>query len=323
MTACYELSIASRYNAGLPDNKLHRIECGVSKSVDHFAVNKKTMEHTPEHEVVLPHALIQLATVNWEGVEETPPYPGYVLSQRLSENHPPLRIGNMAAAEILPRVHSVGFLPPGCPIRLLPVEKPLRVLYCMFDTDYFEEVTGIAQTQWDQQLGSLLAIKNKRLEILMQEIYGELMQPDFGYERVLESVSVMILVELSRYSRQLSQKKSGEGVLAPWQLRRIQERIQASQQLGYPSLAELAALCGISQGHLARTFKASTGWQIHKYIAEERLKAAKQLLAEAQMSCEEVSACLGFKSSAYFSTVFRRMTGQTPSEYRNAKRAEK
>ncbi len=283
------------------------------------------MEHKTEIEVALPNVLVQLATVNWEGIEETPPYPGYTLSQRLSDNHSPLRIGNLTAPEVMPRVRSIGFLPPGCPIRLLPVENPLRVLYCMFDKDYFEANTGIPQAQWDEQLGSLIALKNKRIEILMQEIFAELIQPDFGCERVIEAASTMIIIELARYSRQLARKQSGRGdslALAPWQLRRIQERIQASLDLGYPNLSELAELCGISQGHLARTFKASTGWQIHKYIAEERLKTAKIMLAHAQLSCEEVSARLGFKSSAYFSTVFRRMTGKTPSEYRAEIRAK-
>lgn len=79
-----------------------------------------TMEHKAEIEVVLPHVLVQLATVNWEGIEETPPYPGYMLSQRLSTDHPPLRLGSISAPEVLPRVRSVGFLPPGRPIRLLP-----------------------------------------------------------------------------------------------------------------------------------------------------------------------------------------------------------
>ncbi len=277
------------------------------------------MEHKVEIEIALSNVLVQLATVSWKGIEEAPPSFGYTLSQRLSDHHSPLRIGNLSAPEVLPRVHSVGFLPPGRSVRLFPVENPLRVLYCMFDKDFFERTTGIAQQQWDEQLGSLVAIKNRRLEILMQEIYAELIQPDFGYALVIEAASTMILMELARYSRLLDRKKSKHGdssTLAPWQLRRIQERIHASLELGYPSLADLADLCGISQGHLARTFKASTGWQIHKYIAEERLRAAKTMLADAQLSCEEVSMRLGFKSPAYFSTAFRRMTGKTPSEYR-------
>lgn len=104
--------------------------------------------------------------------------------------------------------------------------------------------------------------------------------------------------------------------MAPWQLRRIEERIQASLELGYPDSSELANLCGVSQGHLARAFKASTGWQIHRYIAEQRLDAAKTMLAEERVSCEEVSLRLGFTSAGYFSTAFRRMTGKTPREFR-------
>lgn len=277
------------------------------------------MEYCIEKEVTLANVLVQLVTVKWGGIEETPPYHGYSLSQRLSDNHSPLRIGNLSTPEVLPRVRSVGFLPPDRSVRLFPVEKPLRVLYCMFEKDYFENATGSTQQQWNDQLGLLVSVKNKRLEILMQEIYGELVQPDYGYERVIEAASTMILMELARYIRHLGRKNAKHGdslALAPWQLRRIQERIQASLELGYPNLAELAELCGISQGHLMRSFKASTGWQIHKYIADERLETAKAMLAQEKFSCEEVSVRLGYKSPAYFSTAFRHMTGKTPTEFR-------
>ena len=151
----------------------------------------------------------------------------------------------------------------------------------------------------------------------MQEIYAELEQPGFAQEFLIESVCDMMLVELARHVRQLNRKGSKSNLaLAPWQLRRIQERIQASLEMGYPNLNELANLCGISQGHLARSFKAATGWQIHKYITEERLKAAKMMLTKTQLSCEQVAVRLGFKNPGYFSTSFRRMTGKTPTEFR-------
>ena len=284
------------------------------------------MEHCIEKEIVFPNVTVQLATVNLAAVEETrPPHDDYYLCQRLSENHSPLRIGNIGAREAFPRVRSVGFLPPGCPVRLFPVETPFRLLNCIFHKDFFESTAEITPELWNEHTGSLVSIRNKRLEIMMQEIYAELVRPGFAHELLIEAASTMILVELARYARQLERKSSKYGAslaLAPWQLRRVQERIRASLEMGYPSLAELAEMCGISQSHLMRTFKASTGWQIHKYIAEERLSAAKQMLAEDQINSKEISAKLGFRSPAYFATAFRRMTGKTPSEFRSEIRAK-
>lgn len=283
------------------------------------AVMVDRMELRIEAEVQRPSVLVQLASVRWGGTERTPSYEGYAISQRLSENHPPLRIDNLRAPDVLPRVRSVGFLPPGSTVDLLPIGQPLRVLYCVFDERHFEQATQVPRAVWEEHVASLVSIKNARLEMLMQEIQAELLQPGFGSELLIEATCMMVVVELARHVRQLPQgngKGSTNLAMAPWQMRRIQERIRDATEIGYPSIAELASLCGVSQGHLARTFKATTGWQLHRYIAEERLQAAKELLAHADLSCEEVAAKLGFTSAAYFSTAFRRMTGKTPTEFR-------
>lgn len=282
------------------------------------------MEQNIEKELRFTHVTVQLATVNWGSVEEIirPPHVDYYLCQRLSDSHSPLRIGDVAAREAFPRVRSVGFLPPDCPVRFFPDESPLRVLNCIFDKSYFEQVTKIKPELWHEHTESLVSIRNKRLEILMQEVYAELVQPGFAAELQIEAACTMMMVELARYARQLERKSSSGMALAPWQLRRIQERIQVALELGYPNLNELAELCGISQSHLMRSFKSATGWQIHKYIAEERLNVAKRMLAEEQSSAKEIAIRLGFRSPAYFATAFRRMTGKTPSEYRSEVRAK-
>ena len=193
------------------------------------------MQQHLEKELILPDVTVQLATIRWEGMGERPPYPGYSLFQRLSDNHSPLRIGNLSAPEVLPRMRSVGFLPPGVSIRLFPIEKPLRVLYCFYDAGHVERTTEIAREQWEEHTGSLVALRNKRLEILMQEIYAELEQPGFAHSLLIEAVTTLMLVELARHLRQLDRKRSRHGdsmALAAWQLRRIQERIQASAEDG-------------------------------------------------------------------------------------------
>jgi len=277
------------------------------------------IQHRLEKELSLSNVTVKLATITWEGLGQKPPFPCYSLFQRLSENHSSLRIGNLSTPEVLPRVRSVGFLPPHYRVQLFPLEQPLRVLYCFYDADFVEDTTGVTRERWERHAGPLAALRNRRLEILMQEIYAELDQPGFGHRLLIESVTTMMLVELARCARQLDRNHSRQGdslPLAHWQLRRIQERIQASLDLGYPSLSELASLCGVSQGYLARAFKVATGWQIHKYICEERVNTAKTMLACERLSCEEVSVRLGFKSPGYFSTAFRRQTGKTPREFR-------
>jgi AraC family transcriptional regulator len=281
------------------------------------------VQHNLEKEVVLSNVTVQLATISWDRIGASPQHPSYALFQRLSDNHSPVRIGNLSAPDVLPRVRSVGFLPAGSSIRMFPIEKPLRVLYCFYDADFVERTTEITTEQWEKHTDALAALRNSRLEILMQDIHAELEQPGFAHGFLIESVTNIMLVELARHVRVLDSKRSKHGdslALARWQLRRIEERIQASLEMGYPVLGELADLCGISQGHLARSFKASTGWQIHKYIAEERIKTAKAMLVHGQLSCEEVSARLGFRSPSYFSTAFRRITGKVPSEFRRQAR---
>jgi len=285
------------------------------------------MEQLIERTISLPRVDVHLATIRWDTAEDhVPMETSYCVCQRLSDNHAPLRIGNVNAREAFPRVRSVGFLPPGCAVRLYPVDGPFRVLNCAFEKAYFEEVAGLGQEQWEEYTHALVSIRDRRLELMMQEIYAELVQPDFAHEMLIEAASMMILVEMARFGRRLGQGRrggaSGQG-LAPWQLRRIHDRLDASLEIGYPTLDELAKLCGISQSHLMRTFKTATGWPIHKYVAEERLEAAKRMLAEGHLNAKEIAGRLGFRSPAYFATAFRKMTSKTPSEYRRETRATK
>lgn len=284
------------------------------------------MQQVIEKEISLPRVSVQLATVRFDATEEfIPQFSAYYnICQRLSDKHSPMRIGNLAAREAFPRVRSVGFLPPGCSFKLFPLEQPFRALNCAFEKTFFEETTRIQQNLWEEHTGALVSIKERRLETIMQQIYAELVQPGFAQDLMIEALTTTLLVEMARYARRLGTASGPGGTghgMAPWQLRRIQERIEASLELGYPGLEELAQLAGISQSHLMRTFKVSTGWQIHKYIAEERMKSAKLMLAEDRLNTKEISTRLGFRSPAYFATAFLRMTGMTPTEYRRQARA--
>jgi AraC family transcriptional regulator len=103
------------------------------------------------------------------------------------------------------------------------------------------------------------------------------------------------------------------GGLAGWRLRLIEERLQSSADA--PTLAELAALCGLSVRQLTRGFRASRGCSIGDHIASSRVDHARRLLA-GDHSVKAIAYTLGFASPSSFCFAFRRATGHTPREYR-------
>ncbi len=78
----------------------------------------------------------------------------------------------------------------------------------------------------------------------------------------------------------------------------------------------LAKEVGYSEYHLSRKFKQEMGCSIIDYIQNERLEKAKYLLTTTNTNIEEISMDLGFGSRSYFTSIFRKNTGETPSEYR-------
>ncbi|MFC4323724.1 AraC family transcriptional regulator [Litchfieldia salsa] len=78
----------------------------------------------------------------------------------------------------------------------------------------------------------------------------------------------------------------------------------------------LAKEVGYSEYHLSRKFKQEMGCSIIDYIQNVRLEKAKYLLTTTNKNIEELSLDLGFGSRSYFTSIFRKNTGETPSEYR-------
>jgi len=101
---------------------------------------------------------------------------------------------------------------------------------------------------------------------------------------------------------------------------RLVERIKASPEQNY-SLVELAAEAKLSLSRFKRKFKAEIGIAPHDYILRCKIEAAKRMLCERGMSVTDTAMELGFSSSQYFATVFRKFTRQTPVEFSSQRSA--
>lgn len=84
------------------------------------------------------------------------------------------------------------------------------------------------------------------------------------------------------------------------------------------SLNEVAAVFGISPNYLSQLFGKYNDVGFSEYINICKINEAKRLLDEGTLKVYEVAEKLGFESSFYFSKVFKKVEGMSPTEYLNS-----
>ena len=82
------------------------------------------------------------------------------------------------------------------------------------------------------------------------------------------------------------------------------------------TLDQLADRFFISKYYLSRTFKEITGYGISEYMNIHRIRAAKRLLEETDMSVLQIAHKLGYESITYFEKVFKTYMTMSPLKYR-------
>jgi YesN/AraC family two-component response regulator len=80
----------------------------------------------------------------------------------------------------------------------------------------------------------------------------------------------------------------------------------------------LSSVFRYSQNYLGQLFKKEKGVSISEFVTRRRVEEAKRFLREEYLSVSEVAYRVGFNDNHYFCTVFKRLTGVTPREYRTA-----
>ena len=88
------------------------------------------------------------------------------------------------------------------------------------------------------------------------------------------------------------------------------------------STREIAADQFITPNFLSSRFKQETGKNLTEYLLERRITYAKRLLRTTALSVQTVAVNVGIDDGSYFSKQFKRMTGQTPLQYRAVHRGK-
>jgi transcriptional regulator GlxA family with amidase domain len=83
------------------------------------------------------------------------------------------------------------------------------------------------------------------------------------------------------------------------------------------SIAELADHAAIGRRSFERRFKKATNNTVMEYIQRVKIEAAKRSFESSQKNINEVMFDVGYTDTKAFRTVFKKVTGLTPVEYRN------
>ena len=81
-------------------------------------------------------------------------------------------------------------------------------------------------------------------------------------------------------------------------------------------LEALAAQVGLNPTYLSTVFKKEMGTTFSAYVTEKRIQQAKHLLKNTNASLADIAMAVGLESQSYFSKLFKKHTGMTPSQYR-------
>lgn len=82
------------------------------------------------------------------------------------------------------------------------------------------------------------------------------------------------------------------------------------------SMQDLARTMNYSEAYFCKLFKQCFNKNFTSYLTEFRVEEAKKLLKEPTVNVKEIGKAVGYGDSNYFAKVFKRITGQSPTEYR-------
>jgi AraC-like DNA-binding protein len=118
-----------------------------------------------------------------------------------------------------------------------------------------------------------------------------------------------------RGNRRLPATNRRRTALQKWRLKRVVDYVDGHLARTI-TLADLAAAAGLTRMHFAAQFKAATGVRPHDYILRRRIDRAQELLRNTELALVDVALSVGFQTQAHFTTVFRRLAGETPHRWR-------
>lgn len=154
------------------------------------------------------------------------------------------------------------------------------------------------------------------VSVLTQTIQRFMTNGHQGGKLVAESLMTLAIVQtLKVLDKKVKKKTNTAPLLNPVTLSNTLDYIEEylDKNIGLEEIAKEAA---ISIFHFSRCFKSAVGKSPYAYLIDRRIERTKNLLINTNRPLSDIALACGFSSQSHLSTLFKRITGITPSRYR-------
>lgn len=175
----------------------------------------------------------------------------------------------------------------------------------------------IGQPSWGLTTG-LAAASDLEALSLAKRLRDELLRQAGANKLLLEGLTTVLGVHLLRNynpNRTILRR-----CLSPVVASRVEEYLR-QHFLRTISVAELAALAGLSVGRFIKLFSGTFGQSPHQYMLDLRLDRAEELLSHSDITVAEAAYLSGFSNQSHLTTTMRKRRCYTPAEVRRSHQA--
>ena len=162
--------------------------------------------------------------------------------------------------------------------------------------------------------------ERKQFMFCLQQIKHEIEHPVDMHSAALLSATIQVLIEyLHRfYDRQFITRHKVNSEIANTFQRQLKEYFNGEQEKhGLPSVAYFAGKACLSAGYFSDLIRKETGTSPKDIISLYLISEAKHRLATGSSDISQIAYDLGFEYPAHFTRMFKRMTGESPTQYRS------